>query len=311
MAAALLVMVAWLLLKIAPEPGGSARHPMRKSKFRTWRFLALPALATLLCAGFAAAQSPAPPTIPIGASLTLAPYSFVNENNEYVGFELDVLREAAKRMGVQFDIVRTPFAQMFASLNGGLIRIAASGIVMTCERLKNPTTVGRFSLPTFANGLVITTRTEMADKVKSFADLAGKKVGVENVGTMPDRYVVEAQKMTTFEKVVFADNPSEFLALEEGRIDAVAQLEAPTLWQTRGNARLKIAARVPGTTLPVGFVFKQDDPLREQFNTALDAMKTDGTMTKNYHTWFEADPPSDSPSNHVVPEVTAASQGCS
>jgi hypothetical protein len=40
-------------------------------------------------------------------------------------------------------------------------------------------------------------------------------------------------------------------------------------------------------------------------------MKTDGTMTKNYHTWFEADPPSDSLSNHVVPEVTAASQGCS
>ena len=46
-------------------------------------------------------------------------------------------------------------------------------------------------------------------------------------------------------------------------------------------------------------------------NTALDAMKSDDTMTKNYHTWFEADPPSDSPSNHVVPEVTAASQGCS
>src|SRR5260370_20272108 len=105
---------------------------------------------------------------------------------------------------------------MFASFNGGLIRIAASGIVMTCERWKIPTTVGRFGLPTFANGLVITTRTEMADKVKSFADLAGKKVGVENVGTMPDRYVVEAQKTTTFEKVVFADNPSEFLALEVG-----------------------------------------------------------------------------------------------
>jgi polar amino acid transport system substrate-binding protein len=287
----------------------------RKSTFH--RSLSVPVLVAVLCLGTdVQAQSPAPSggspqAIPVGASLTLAPYSFVNENNENVGYELDVLREAAKRMGDQFDVIRTPFAQMFASLNGGLIRIAASGILMTCERLKNPTTVGRFSLPTFANGLVITTRTELADKVWSFADLAGKKIGVENVGTMPDRYVTEAQKTTNFEKVVFADNPSEFLALEEGRIDAVAQAEAPTLWQTRGNPRVKIATRVPGTTLPVGFVFKQDDPLRAQFNTVLDAMKTDGTMTKIYHTWFEVDPPADSPANHVVPEVTPASQGCS
>jgi ABC-type amino acid transport substrate-binding protein len=181
---------------------------------------------------------------------------------------------------------------------------------MTCERLKNRTGVGRFTLPTFANGLVITTRTENADKVKSFEDLAGKNIGVENVGTIPDRVVTAAQKITKFEKVVFADNPSLFLALEEGRIDAVTQAEFPTLWQTRGNARVKIAARVPGTYFPAGFVLKDEDPLHGRFNEVLNNMKTDGAMVKIYRIWFDADPASESPTGRVVPEVTPASAGC-
>lgn len=271
-------------------------------------FFGLTLMAAFCASLTTQAQSAAP--ISVGASLTLAPYSFVNEKNENVGFELDILHEAAKRMGIQIDIIRTPFAQMFAAVNSGIVRIGASGLLMTCERLKNSGTVGRFSLPTFANGLVITTRTEDADKAKSFADLAGKKVGVENVGTVPDRVVTEAQKTTKFEKTVFADNPSEFLALDEGRIDAVVQAEFPTLWQTRDDPHVKIAAHIPGTTLPAGFIFKDGDPLRDQFDTTLNAMKTDGTMAKIYRSWFKTDPSPDSPTVKVVPEVTAASQGC-
>jgi polar amino acid transport system substrate-binding protein len=267
------------------------------------------ALAGAVCIS-ASARAQSPTAIRIGASLTLAPYSFVNEKNENVGFELDILREGAKRIDVPIEIIRTPFAQLFSAVNSGIVRIGASGVLMTCERLKNPSTVGRFSLPTFENGLVITTRLEDADKVKSFEDLAGKKIGIENIGTIPDRVVSEAQKTIKFEKIVFADNPSEFLALEEGRVDAVTQGEFPTLWQTRGNPRVKIAARVPGTRFPVGFVFKDGDPLRDQLDAALNAMKTDGTMAKIYRTWFEADASAGSPTITVVPEVTPESLHC-
>ena len=265
----------------------------------------------------ARAQAPAPSSgassnvVPVGATLTLAPFSFVNEKNENAGFEIDILREAAKRMGVELQIVRIPFSQLFASLNGGIVRIAASGLFMTCERLKNPKSVGRFSLPTFAHGQVISTRTENADKVKSFADLVGKKVGVENIGTISERVVTEAQTKTNFEKVVFTDNPSLFLALEQGRIDAAVQSEFGTLWQTRGNPKVKIAARVPGTYFSAGFVFRDGDPLREQFNKVLNDMKTDGTMLKIYRDTFKTDPAPENPTNKVVPEVTLASSGCS
>jgi polar amino acid transport system substrate-binding protein len=261
------------------------------------------------------AQSTAPSgasskVIPVGVTLTIAPYSFVNEKNENVGFELDILRAVSKRMDVDFQFVRIPFAQLFTSLNGDIVQIAASGLIMTCERLKNPTGVGRFSVPTFANWLVITTRAETADRIKSFEDLAGKKIGVENVGTIPDRVVTEAQKKTNFEKVVFTDNPSLFLALEQGRIDAATQGEFPTLWQTRGNPRLKIAAKVPGTYTPSGFVFKDGDTLRDQVNEVLNSMKTDGTMAKIYRTWFNSDPAPESPVGKIVPEVTLESNGC-
>ncbi len=265
----------------------------------------------------ALAQTP-PPTsgtpsnvVKAGATLTLAPFSFVNEKNENAGFEIDILREATQRLGVELEVVRIPFSQLFSSLNAGIVQIAASGLFMTCERLKNPKTVGRFSVPTFAHGQVISTRTENAAKVKSFDDLVGKKVGVENIGTIADRVVTEAQKKAKFEKVVFTDNPSLFLALEQGRIDAAVQSEFGTLWQIRGNPNVKIAAQVPGTYFPAGFVFRDGDPLREQFNKVLNDMKTDGTMLKIYRNTFKTDPSPDNPVTKVVPEVTLASSGCS
>jgi polar amino acid transport system substrate-binding protein len=248
--------------------------------------------------------------IPVGASLTIAPYSFVNEKNENVGFELDILNEAAKRMGVKLEVRRIPFAQLSASLDGGIVRIAASGVLITCERLANRAKVGHFSLPTFANGQVITTRAKDADNVKSFEDLAGKKVGVETVGTVADRVVTKAQEKTKFEKVVFADNPSLFLALEQGRIDAAAQTEFATLWQTRGNDKLRIAARVPETRFFGGFLFKEGDSLREDFNKVLNDMKNDGTLAGIYRSWFNADPAPDSPTALIIPEVTLTSMKC-
>lgn len=255
------------------------------------------------------AQAPSN-VIYVGTSLTLAPFSFINEKGENVGFEIDVLKAVGQRLGYQFQFVRVPFSQNFTSLNAGIFRVSASSAFMTCERLKNPKGVGRFSVPTYSAGQAISTRVDTADKVKSLEDLKGKKVGIESIGSTADRVVTEARKKIDFEKVVFPDNPSLFLALEQGRVDAVVQGEFSAIWQIRGNNTMKVAARIPDTYFPVGFVFRDGDPIRDQFNKTLNDMKTDGTLVKIYKEWFKSDPAPDSPTGKVVPEVTAESRGC-
>ncbi len=279
------------------------------SRFFTVVALIVAAGAGPLAVQQAQAQVPAN-VVYVGTSLTLAPFSFINEKGDNVGFEVDVLKAIGERLGYQFQFVRVPFSQNFTSLNAGIFRVSASSAFMTCERLKNPKGVGRFSVPTYSAGQAISTRVDLADRVKSLEDLKGRKVGIESVGSTADRVVTEAKKKIDFEKVVFSDNPSLFLALEQGRVDAAVQGEFSAIWQIRGNNTMTIAARIPDTYFPVGFVFRDGDPIRDQFNKTINDMKADGTLAKIYKEWFNGDPPADSPTAKVVPEVTAESRGC-
>jgi ABC-type amino acid transport substrate-binding protein len=88
------------------------------------------------------------------------------------------------------------------------------------------------------------------------------------------------------------------------------QGEFSAIWQIRGNNKLKVAARIPDTYFPVGFIFRDGDPMRERFNAVLNELKKDGTTLKIYREWFNSDPAPDSPTQNVVPEVTPESRGC-
>jgi ABC-type amino acid transport substrate-binding protein len=280
------------------------------------RFASVTLAAVVVAGGLAALVVGSPATaqqkevLLVGTSLTLAPFSFINEKGENVGYELDILKEIGVRKNYNVQFVRVPFSQNWPALNAGVFRVSASSAFMTCERMKNPTGVGEFTVPTYSAGQAIATLSKNADKIKSPADFAGKKIGVESIGTTADRVADELLKTTRFEKVVFPDNPTLFLALEQGRVEAVMQGEFSALWQMRGNSNIAISGRLVETYVPVGFLFKQGDPLRLEFNKVLDEMKTDGTMAKIYKQWFNTDPPADSPAGKVVPPVTLASRGC-
>lgn len=283
---------------------------------RVRRFLSLTLAAAFVAGGISATSGVSPAAaqqkevLLVGTSLTLAPFSFINERGENVGYELDILKEIGVRKNYNVQFVRVPFAQNWPALNAGVFRVSASSAFMTCERMKNPTGVGEFTVATYNAGQAIATLAKNAGSIKSPADFAGRKIGVESIGTTADRVADELAKTIRFEKVVFPDNPTLFLALEQGRVDAVMQGEFSAIWQTRGNNNIVISGRLTDTYVPVGFLFKQGDPLRLEFNKVLDEMKSDGTMAKIYKQWFNTEPPADSPAGKVVPPETLASRGC-
>ena len=246
-----------------------------------------------------------------GTSLTLAPFSFINEKGESVGFELDILTAIGQKLGIEFRYVRVPFSQNFTSLNAGIFRISAASAFMTCARLMDPKGVGEYTVPTYAAGQSISTRPDLAPKIKSLQDIAGLKVGIESIGSTADKLVDDTLKTVKFEKVVFSDNPSLFLALEQKRIDVAVQREFPALWETRGNPAVLLAARIPQTYFPVGYLLRQGDPLRADVNHAIDDLKREGKLAAIYKQWFDVDPDPDGPTAKVMPDVTPQSRGCS
>lgn len=247
----------------------------------------------------------------VGTSLTLAPFSYIDENGDNVGFELDILDAVGERLEIDFSYVRVPFSQNFTALQAGVFRMSAAAAFMTCERLGNPEGVGVFSVPIYSAGQAISTKPELADKVNSLEDLEGLTVGIESVGSTADKVINQLAETVTFEKTVFSDNPSLFLALEQGRIDAAVQGEFSAAWQTRGNENVVIAHRVADTYFPVGYLFRQDDPLRDEFNRVLNELKEEGVLASLYEKWFQVAPDPEGPTVKVVPVASLENQNCS
>jgi polar amino acid transport system substrate-binding protein len=241
-----------------------------------------------------------------GASLTLAPFTFIDENGQNVGFELEILRAVGDKLGLDFAFVRVPFEQNFNSLNAGIFDVSAAAVFMRCERLQNPEGVGEFTVPTYTASQAVSARTEDVDALNSVEDLVGLTVGVESLGSTADIVLDELiASGLDIKKEVFPDNPSLFLALEQGRVDAAMQGEFSSLWIARENPNVGLAFRIPDTDFSVGFLFRAGDPMREDFNRAINELKEEGVIADIYREWFNEEPDPEGVSVKVVPEVTA------
>jgi ABC-type amino acid transport substrate-binding protein len=247
--------------------------------------------------------------IKVGSTLALPPFQFVDEAGEIRGFEIDLLRAIAGRLGIDLEFVKTPFAQAFVGLAAGKYRLNASNIYIRCERIGGPGRVGAFSVPTFDVSLSISTRAEHAARATALERLAGLDVGVESRGTGADLLADRFKETLGFRKVVFDSTAALFLALEQGRIDAAIQSDAVARYVALRRRGVVVGPPLPGTAVPVGLLFRAGDPLRLRFNAAIDALKREGVTQRLYERWFGGHPPAQSAVVTVVPEITAETCG--
>ncbi len=247
--------------------------------------------ATLLTAcgqGDDAAQASAPAAeqkIVVGLDDNFPPMGFRDESNELVGFDIDMAREAAKRLGVEVQFKPIDWSGKEAELNGKRVDVLWNGLTITEERKKNIA----FTAPYMVNHQIIMVASK--SPIQNKADLAGKIVGAQEGSSAVDAIKKEPEVAASLKELkTFGDNVSALMDLSTGRLDAVVVDEVVGRYLASKRAgEYRVLEENFGTEDYGVGVRKDDTELLTKLDGALSSMKEDGTSGKIATKWFGAD----------------------
>ena len=214
----------------------------------------------------------------VGFDAEFPPYGYMDENGEYVGFDLDLAQEVCNRRG--WELVKQPidWDAKDMELSSGSIDCIWNGF--TINGREDSYT---FSVPYVDNSQVYVVKS--GSDIKTEVDLAGKVVGVQAdssaLAALEDTEGKADVAATFADLVQFADYNTGFMNLESGAIDVLAM--------DIGVANYEIAARDGGYEIlndqlaseqyGIGFL-KGNTELKDQVESTLLEMVADGTFTK-------------------------------
>lgn len=246
-------------------------------------------------------------TLTIGATLDISPYAFVDEGGDPVGMEVDMVNAMADELGYEIEYEQVPFEQVFVGLGAERYRfVGAAVIFITCERISGAEGDLEFTVPFYGDDIAIVVPADKVEEITSLEDLEGMTVGHDAKGSTGDALTRAFLKDNPglFEQEYFENIADSSLALQQGRIDAAVGSRIAYTDAIKNKPDLAVGESVPDSTFPVGLVFRPGDELKDEFSSAIDALKENGTIAEIWEEWLGAPPPDDSPAANVVPEVT-------
>lgn len=227
----------------------------------------------------APAGQPAGAKIKVGTNAEYRPFEYVDEAGEIVGFDVDLIKELAKRAGYEVELVNTKWDGIFTALAAGEFDVVASACTITDERKQSVD----FTDPYFNAGQSIAVLADN-ETIKTVEDLKGKRIGVQ-LGTTGD---MEASKIEGAEVKRYEEITLAFQALANGDVDAVVN-DTPTsadIIKANPEIKAKLVGE-PFTNEFYGIAVNKGKPeIREALNKALAELKADGTYDQIYQKWF-------------------------
>ena len=245
-------------------------------KIRAFALSIALAAATFVPAAFAE-------TITVGAYPANPPWEYKTETGGFEGFEVDVAREVAKRLGMDVTFQDLGFQALFAATSSGRIDFAISSISITNERLQNQS----FTQPYYDSDGTIVGRED--SKVTTLEELDGKTIGVVAATTGEAWAKENAEKYGIADIRSYSAQQDLLLDVRAGRLEGGAGEIAGFQYAMTQVPGLKILVRIP-TGERFAMMTRKDHPLLEKANVAISAMKEDGTMAAIHKTWFGVDP---------------------
>ena len=223
-------------------------------------------------------------TFTVGFDADLPPMGFMDDDGSYVGFDLDLAREVADRMGLEFVAQPILWDAKDMELDNGTIDCVWNGFTITGREDQYTWNW------TFKNNQLVFV--VLADHgITDTAGLAGKVVEVQvdsaaetALNGMPDLKATLASVETT------PNYNQAIMDLEMGAVDAVAMdsVVAQYLLTQRGTEAVILDEALSSEQYAVGFKLGNEE-LRDQVQAVLEEMAADGTMAEISTEWFGSD----------------------
>lgn len=214
-----------------------------------------------------------------------APYEFIY-NNEIVGVDVEIMKEVAKKLGVKVEVSDVDFNTICASVKSGKADVGAAGITINDERKLSVD----FSMPYSTTEQYIIVA-ESNDTIKTFEDLSGKKIGVQE-GTTSDSAINKliSDKVVTDTVVTGYKSPAIAAASVPNKIDAVVTDKLTAELIVKNNSGLKTFKLVDKSGNPIAeieeygiAVAKGNSELLAVINEVIQELKNNGSIEK----WVE------------------------
>ncbi|MGO1075767.1 ABC transporter substrate-binding protein [Inquilinus sp. CA228] len=240
-------------------------------------------LGLLVAAGMAAASPALAETITVGAYPANPPWEYKTDSGAFEGFEVDLAKEIAKRIGADVEFQDLGFQALFAATSSSRIDFAISSISVNNERLKNQ----GFTQPYYdSDGTIFSVP---SSPIRSLDDLKGKIVGVLSGSTGEAWAKANAEKLGFAEIKGYNAQQDLLLEVQNGRLDAGATEISGLQFAMTKMPGLKILLRIP-TGEHFAMMTRKGHPLLQRVNDTISAIKTDGTMAAIHKKWFGVDP---------------------
>lgn len=223
-------------------------------------------------------------TIVIGIDDSFPPMGFRDENNEIVGFDIDLARAAGEKMGVEVEFQPIDWAAKESELNSGRIDLIWNGYTITDERKEKVL----FTKPYLANSQVVAVLKD--SDIQTFADLEGKPVGIQRMSSAVDALNKSELSDIIGELSEYGHNLDALQDLEIKRTEAVIIDEVViNYYMTKKPDTFRILEEaLAPEEFGVG-VKKGNEELLEKLQAALDEMNEDGTAAEISEKWFGED----------------------
>lgn len=226
-------------------------------------------------------------TLTIGTRTSSPPFAFVNKNNEWVGFSIDLVEQAvlpaiAKKLGKDLKLEKkesTPPTRI-PLLTSNAVDLIAGTMTDTRSRRESVD----FSITFFVTGAQFLVK--KASPIKGIESIGGKRVAAQQ-GSTNARIIRE--RVPTAQLREFPDQPAAFQALAQGQVDAYTN-DGIQLYGLRAKAPKPDDWKVVGDFFsyePYGMAMrKNESDFRHLVNVGLMEAIESGKYLELYDKWF-------------------------
>ena len=210
------------------------------------------------------------------------PWSYHDSSDTLVGYDVEVSRAIAEKLGVEPEYVESDWDSLFAGLDAGRYDMVCNGVEVTEERAKTYA----FTTPYGYIHTALAVRKDN-EEIHSFEDLKGKTTANSLASTymeLAESYGATVQGIDTLEETI--------QLLTAGRIDATlnANVSFYDYLNVHPDADFKLVAQTEDAShVAIPIVKSEDSSFLDALNSAIDELRADGTLKELSEKYFGQD----------------------